>query len=207
MSAKTDPAAPRWQRKSSVVFGTVLLAAAAFGTTTRTWLDVVLPQAAVNTPDVAVAGSDAATAVTAFAVVALAAALAASIAGKVARWVIAGVLLIAGIGVTYASWAIIEDPVQGASGAVGKAIGVSGSASGVEVSLTAMPYLAAACGVLIVLASLWLVLASRTWPVSRRYAPQPATGAAAKSESTKPPIDEIDSWDRLTKGEDPTNYS
>ncbi|WP_312179919.1 Trp biosynthesis-associated membrane protein, partial [Arthrobacter sp.] len=100
MSARTVQAAPRWQRKSTVVFGTVLLAAAAFGATTRTWLDVVLPQAGVNTPDIAVAGSEAATAVTAFAVVAMAAALAASIAGKVARWIIAGVLLVAGIGVT-----------------------------------------------------------------------------------------------------------
>lgn len=205
MSTKSVPAAPRSRRKSTVVFGTVLLGAAAFGATTRTWLDVVLPQAAVNTPDLAVAGSDAATAVTAFAVVAVAAALAASIAGKVARWIIAAVLAAAGIGVTAASWAVIQDPEQGAAGAVGEAIGVTGGA-GVDVSLTAMPYLAAAAGVLIVAAAVWLAVASRSWAASRRYAPQPATGAAAKGESTQPPIDEIDSWDRLTKGEDPTNY-
>ncbi|WP_066298269.1 Trp biosynthesis-associated membrane protein [Arthrobacter luteolus] len=205
MSTKPVPSAPRWRRKSTVVFGTVLLGAAAFGTTTRTWLDVVLPQAAVNTPDIAVAGSEAATAVTAFAVVAVAAALAGSIAGKVARWIIAVVLAVAGIGVAYASWAVVQDPAQGAAGAVGKAIGVSGAA-GAEVSLTPMPFLAAAAGVLIVLAAAWFAAASRSWPVSRRYAAQPATGAAAKDESTQPPIDEIDSWDRLTKGEDPTNY-
>lgn len=205
MSTRPASGAPRWRRKSTVVLGTVLLGAAAFGTTTRTWLDVVLPQAAVETPDIAVAGSEAATAVTAFAVVALAAALASSIAGKVARWVISVVLLVAGIGVTYASAAVISDPAQGAAGAVGKAVGVSGSA-GAEVTLTAMPYLAAAAGVLIALAGVWLAVASRTWPVSRRYAAQPATGAAEKTESTQPPIDDIDSWDRLTKGEDPTNF-
>jgi hypothetical protein len=27
-----------------------------------------------------------------------------------------------------------------------------------------------------------------------------------KEKSTQPPIDEIDSWDRLTKGEDPTTF-
>lgn len=205
MSEKSVKTAPRWRRKSTVVFGTVLLGAAAFGLTTRTWLDVVLPQAAVNTPDIAVAGSEAATAVTAFAVVAVAAALAASIAGKVARWIIAGVLVVAGIGVTYASLAVIQDPAQAAAGAVGKAIGVSGS-DGAEIALTPMPYLAAAAGVLIVLAACWFAAASRSWAASRRYAVQPATGAAAKGESTQPPIDEIDSWDRLTKGEDPTNY-
>lgn len=205
MSAKTGPAAPRWRRKSTVVLGTVLAAAAAFATTTRTWLDVVLPQAAVETPDIAVPGSEAATAVTAFAVVAVAAALAASIAGKTARWAIAVVLAVAGIGVTYASVAVIQDPRQGAAGAVGKAIGIGGAA-GAEVTVTAMPYVAAAAGVLIVLAGIWLAVASRSWAASRRYAVQPATGAAAKEESTQPPIDEIDSWDRLTKGEDPTNY-
>jgi uncharacterized membrane protein (TIGR02234 family) len=202
----TKPAAaPRWRRKSTVVLGTVLLGAAAFGTTTQTWLDVVLPQAAVETPDIAVSGSDAATAVTAFAVVALAAALAASIAGKVARWVIAAVLLIAGVGITAASVSVVADPAQGAAGAVGKAIGVSNSA-GADITLTAMPYLAAAAGVLIALAAVWLAVAARTWAVSRRYAAQPATGAAVKEKSTQPPIDEIDSWDRLTKGEDPTNF-
>jgi len=205
VSTKPAAAAPRWRRKSTVVLGTVLLGAAAFGTTTQTWLDVVLPQAAVETGDIAVAGNEAATAVTAFAVVALAAALAASIAGKVARWIIAAVLLVAGIGITTASVSVIADPAQGAAGAVGKAIGVSGS-TGADITLTAMPYLAAAAGVLIALAAVWLAVASRRWAVSRRYAAQPATGAAAKGESTEPPIDEIDSWDRLTKGEDPTNF-
>jgi len=205
VSSRTASSAARWQRKSTVVLVTVLLAAAAFGTTTRTWLDVVLPQAAVETPNIAVAGSEAATAVTAFAVVAVAAALAASIAGKIARWVISVVLMVAGFGVAYASAAVIQDPQQGAAGAVGKAAGVSGAA-GAEVTLTLMPYLAAAAGVLIVLAGIWLAVASRSWAASRKYAAQPATGAASKGESTHPPIDEIDSWDRLTKGEDPTNY-
>ncbi|MFJ2507781.1 Trp biosynthesis-associated membrane protein [Arthrobacter citreus] len=205
MSTKPAATAPRWRRKSTVVLGTVLLGAAAFGTTTQTWLDVVLPQAAVETGDIAVAGNEAATAVTAFAVVALAAALAASIAAKVARWIIAAVLLVAGIGIATASLSVITDPAQGAAGAVGKAIGVSGSA-GAEITLTAMPYLAAAAGAVIALAAVWLAAASRTWAASRRYAAQPATGAAAKEASTQPPIDEIDSWDRFTKGEDPTNF-
>ncbi|KAD3633055.1 hypothetical protein GD627_09430 [Arthrobacter yangruifuii] len=239
---------PRWGRKGTVIMGTVLLAALAFGTTTRTWLNVTLPATGVVTPDVAVSGSDAATAVTAFAVVGVAAALAAGIAGRIARWIIAVIVTVSGVGVAVSSYRIISDPLQGAAGAIGKAIGVS-SAEGTVAELTAMPYAAVVIGILIALAGIWLALAGRYWTTSRRYAPaaepgaagtdagttdagtdgagtdapdtdarrtgsaagsRPGTTAAAPADPGKdsaagPPVDEIDSWDRLTRGEDPTD--
>lgn len=215
----TSRPTPRWQRKSTVILGTVLFGIAAFGATTRTWLDVKLPQTAVQTPDIAVAGSDAATAVTAFAVVAIAAGLAASIAGHVARWIVAVLLLVSGVGVVIASLTVISDPLQGAAGAIGKALGVS-SAEGIDVTLTAMPWLAAAAGVLIALSGVWLAVAGRGWKSSRRYAAAPAPAAAGTAAGSNAaagtaegndddgtaPIDDIDSWDRLTKGDDPTTY-
>nr|WP_231709426.1 Trp biosynthesis-associated membrane protein [Arthrobacter sp. zg-Y895] len=200
---------------------TVLLAALAFGTTTRTWLNVTLPAANVVTPDVAVSGSDAATAVTAFAVVGVAAALAAGIAGRIARWIIGVIIVVSGVGVAAASSRIIADPLQGAAGAIGKAIGVS-SAEGTQVELTPMPYAALVIGILIALAGIWLALAGRHWTTSRRYAPTAEPDGAAtdadaagtgtspdarnqKDAGAGPPVDEIDSWDRLTRGEDPTD--
>jgi hypothetical protein len=129
----------RWQRKGTVIMAAVLFGIAAFATTTRTWLNVQLPRTAVQTPDLAVSGSDAATAVTAFAVVAITAGLAASIAGPVARWIVSVILLISGVGVAAASYTVISDPVQGAAGAIGQAIGVSG-ATGTVVTLTALPW-------------------------------------------------------------------
>ncbi|MDN3904766.1 Trp biosynthesis-associated membrane protein [Arthrobacter sp. YD2] len=219
-SSRSTPPAPRWRRKATVVMGTVLLAALAFGTTTRTWLNVTLPATDVVTPDVAVAGSDAATAVTAFAVVAVAAALAAAIAGRIARWIIGVILVISGSGVAVASYRIISDPLQGAAGAIGKAIGVS-SAEGTAVEVTAMPYAALVIGILIALAGVWLSLAGRHWSTSRRYA-APAAGAAGDREGgtgantpgdaaagsndrDAEPVDEIDGWDQLSRGEDPTD--
>ena len=219
----------RWQRKGTVIMAAVLFGIAAFASTTRTWLNVQLPATAVQTPDLAVSGSDAATAVTAFAVVAITAALAASIAGPIARWIVSVILLVAGVGVVAASYTVISDPQQGAAGAIGQAIGVSGSADTV-VTLTVMPWLALATGVLIALGGIWMALASRSWTSSRRYAPAPApvdgtaasagedttagegtTTAAAAPGSPAPdegeaPVDDIDSWDRLTRGDDPTTY-
>ncbi|MFJ7750798.1 Trp biosynthesis-associated membrane protein [Arthrobacter sp. NPDC097144] len=227
----------RWQRKGTVIMAAVLFGIAAFATTTRTWLDVQLPRTAVQTPDLAVSGSDAATAVTAFAVVAITAGLAASIAGPVARWIVSVILLISGAGIAAASWTVINDPAQGASGAIGQAIGVSGSDNTV-ITLTAMPWAALVCGILVALTGVWLAVAGRSWKSSRRYAPAPAAAAesanaqggsrtagqeatagegttassaaaadnAADSDAGPEPVDEIDSWDRLTRGDDPTNY-
>ncbi|MBG6224895.1 putative membrane protein (TIGR02234 family) [Arthrobacter sp. CAN_A2] len=168
MSAAERSSAGRFTRRGIVVLGIVVLALIAFGTTTQTWLTVRLPQDAVQTPDLAIAGSDAATPVTAFALVALAAALAVSIAGRVARWIIAVILVLSGVGIAMSSAAVALDPSSAAEPAVGTAIGVSGLA-GADAASTAMPWLAAAAGVLLVLAAAWVVLAGRTWGVNRRY--------------------------------------
>ncbi|WP_104164622.1 Trp biosynthesis-associated membrane protein [Arthrobacter sp. SX1312] len=197
MSAAARPGAGRFTRRGVVVLGIVVLALLAFGTTTQTWLTVRLPQDAVQTPDLAIAGSDAATPVTAFALVALAAALAVSIAGRVARWIIAVILVLSGVGITTSSAGVALDPSSAAEPAIGAAIGVSGLA-GAEAAATAMPWVAAAAGLLLVLAAAWVVLAGRTWGINRRYdagasrtvhaapgSPQP--GAPAPSTGDVPP--------------------
>lgn len=251
----------RLTRRGIVVLGIVLVALLAFGSTTQTWLNVRLPQDAVQTPDLAIAGSDAAVPVTAFALVALAAALAVSIAGRVARWIIAVILVLAGVGIIVSSAGVALDPRGAAEPAIGTAIGVSGS-SGASASATALPWVAVVAGVLLAAAAAWVVLAGRTWGVNRRYdagaarVPRPAAGgmvrdtrdpddaAVPASIGDIPPgvrddgvasggeqdvgndaadgrsrrtggtspertrrsthSDEIDSWDQLSRGNDPT---
>lgn len=170
MSAgRTERTAPgRFTRRGIVVMGIVVLALLAFGSTTQTWLTVRLPQEAVQTPDLMIAGSDASTPVTAFALVALAAALAVSIAGRLARWVIAVILVLSGVGIALSSAGVALDPEAAAEPAVGEAIGVSGLA-GAEATAGVFPWLAVAAGVLLVLAAAWVVVAGRTWGVNRRY--------------------------------------
>lgn len=214
--AADRPAQPaRGGRKGIVVLATVVAALAAFGSTTQTWLSVTLPQTAVQTPAIAVPGSDAATAVTAFSLVGLAAALAASIAGPVARWIIAVILTLAGVGIAVSSLAVLADPTSAAATAIGEALGVTGQ-EGVSVSASAMPWIAVVAGVLLVLCALWLVIAGRRWSAARRYesgsrirqagpvqqaAGKPTGGADAAADGR---TDEIENWDRLSRGEDPT---
>jgi hypothetical protein len=134
--------------------------------------------------------------------VALAAALAVSIAGRTARWIIAGILLLAGAGIALASIRIALDPAAAAAPAIGEAIGISGGAA-VEASATAMPWLAALAGLLLAAAAAWLTAAGRRWEKTRRYETASAAPAPAPAGSSAH-ADDIDSWDQLTQGEDPT---
>ncbi len=111
----TSPAVPRWARKSTLVLAIAALALAVFGTTTQTWLTVHLDPAqlgqAVNSQDgLQVQGSKAATTVTALALVALAGGLAASIAGRIARWIITALILLAAAGIVSAAAVVHRGP-------------------------------------------------------------------------------------------------
>lgn len=196
---------PAYRRRGVVVLVTVIAALAAFGSTTQTWLTVALPQTAVQTPSIQVPGSDAATAVTAFALVGLAAGLAASIAGRVARWIIAVILGVAGVGIMFSSVAVPTDPVGSAAPAIGEALGVT-SQSGASVIVTAMPWFAASAGLLLVLCAVWLFVVGRRWRAARRYENRSRQSSLReKAVRTDTNADEIDSWDSLSRGEDPTS--
>ena len=133
------------------------LALAVFGTTTQTWLTVHLDPAqlgaAVASQDgLQVQGSKAATTVTALALVALAGGLAASIAGRVARWVITAIILLAAAGIVAAAAVVLADPLAAAQGSIAAATGISGSS--VQVDVTVFPVLAVVAGALLGLSAL-----------------------------------------------------
>lgn len=203
-------AVPGWARKSTLVLVIAALALAVFGTTTQTWLTVHLDPtqlgAAVASQDgLQVQGSKAATTVTALALVALAGGLAASIAGRVARWVITAIILLAAAGIVAAAAVVLADPLAAAQGSIAAATGISGSS--VQVDVTVFPVLAVVAGALLGLSALAIVPAGRYWKTRTKYdaaAAGPAGGTAAGGHAPAATADEIDSWDRLSRGDDPT---
>jgi uncharacterized membrane protein (TIGR02234 family) len=216
-SAATDRArngTPGWARKSTVVLLIAVLALAVFGTTTQTWLTVHLDpqqlgQGSAVQNGLQVQGSKAATTVTALALVALAGGLAASIAGKLARWVITGIIVLAAAGIIAAAATVLADPLAAAQGSIAAATGVSGSTA--DVSVTAFPVLAVVAGSLLAAGGLLVVPAGRHWKTRTKYdaAVQDTGGTTGGAEQGRPaapagPVDEIDSWDRLSRGDDPT---
>ncbi|GAA1339386.1 Trp biosynthesis-associated membrane protein [Arthrobacter roseus] len=196
----------RTRKRITVVLIAVLLSLVAFGATTQTWLSIQLPQTAIKTPKIDVAGSEAATAVTAFALVGLAASLAVSIAGPVLRWIIIGVLFVAGIGIAWSSAAIVQDPASAASVAVGTAIGITDT-SAASIAVTVFPLVSASAGLLMAITAVWAAIVGRSWGTSRRYSSTARGGLNDHGPDEKlegAPRDDIDSWDQLSHGDDPT---
>lgn len=197
-SASALPArtSPRWARKSTLVLAAVVLALAVFGTTTQTWLEVQLDPAGASSSNLQVPGNKAATAVTALAVVALAGGLAASIAGKVARWIIALIIALSAAGIILAASTVLADPLGAAQGAIAAATGLAGGQA--SVAATAFPVVAMVAGALLAVVAVALPVAGRYWKTRTKY------DANAAGRNDGEPVDEIDSWDSLSRGEDPT---
>ncbi|WP_026546618.1 Trp biosynthesis-associated membrane protein [Paenarthrobacter nicotinovorans] len=188
---------PRWARKSTLVLATTILALAVFGATTQTWIEVRLDPTGASNSDLHVQGSKAATAVTALAVVALAGGLAASIAGRIARWIIAVLIVLSAAGIILAAITVLMDPLGAAQGAIAAATGVSGGQA--DAAATAFPVVAIVAGALLALCAVALPLAGRYWTSRTKY-----DAGARSRKSSNEPVDEIDSWDSLSRGEDPT---
>ncbi len=194
---------PRWGTKRVVMLMGLVGAVLALATSTRIWITVQPEVGSVKIPLIEVAGSDASAAVAALAVVALAGSLAALIAGKVARYIIAGILLLAGGGIVASAIAVLANPVAAAATKVGEATGLNTAGGDYQVSI--WPYAAALAGVVLVLNALVLAIAGHTWAGSKKYARDNAAAARrAEQANSTGPIDEIDGWDSLSRGDDPT---
>ena len=109
--------------RSLALFG---LAGALIGlwSATRTWVTVDVASSSVQIPQIVIDGATAAASVTAVSVVVLAGSLALLIAGKIARYIIAAICLLAGATVITAGIGALRDPQAVASTAVAEATGL-----------------------------------------------------------------------------------
>ncbi|MGH1550890.1 Trp biosynthesis-associated membrane protein [Leifsonia poae] len=207
--------------------GLALLAA------TQTWFSIRLTDTANHSATISVAGSVAAPALTALALAGLALTAALAIAGPVFRIVLALLGILLGVSVLLSAITAVSDAVGASASAITSATGVAGDASvrhlvhSVETQF--WPWLAIVAGVVIVLASAAVIVFSRLWPgPSRKYqtrfagedgrpAEEVVSEAAEDDESAADAADDtpggpqtldrdtaIDSWDELTRGDDPT---
>lgn len=185
--------------RSLALFG---LAGALIGlwSATRTWVTVDVASSSVQIPQIVVDGATAAASVTAVCVVVLAGSLALLIAGKVARYIIAAICLLAGATVITAGIGALRDPQAVASTAVAEATGLAQNAG--EYALTAWPAVAVIAGVLIVLQAVLVLVFAGRWPAkASKYDRQAAKASVEpKDQSSR----NIASWEQLSQGEDPT---
>lgn len=148
----------------------------------------------------AVPGAAAAPGTVAGALVLLACAGALALVGRVGRWVVVGVLVLAGLLVAASAGAVLTDPAGPAAAAVAEATGVVPAAP--QARTTAWPVVAVVVGGGLVLLAGGLARASTGWlPASTRHE-APAAGARTPAGGAP---DERDDWDALSRGDDPSH--
>lgn len=189
---------PGWAKPARVMLGSMAVSAAAFLTTLPTWIRAEV-STVVATSTLDISGADAGPTVSALALVALVASVALRIAGPKLRKVLALLLVGVGVGLAVAALGVHADPQAASMAQVSAITGTNAPADSYEV--TALLLLSAAFGVLVALAGLWAFVATSHWKTGRKYDRSAARAArVASAEET----DEIDAWDSLSEGKDPT---
>jgi Tryptophan-associated transmembrane protein (Trp_oprn_chp). len=200
---------------------------------TQGWYTLHLTTSADHSAAVVVQGSTAAPALTALALAGLALTAALAIAGRVARMVLGVLGVLIGGCVLFSAFTAIADPVRSGASAVTTVTGVAGDTSVAHlverVDASVWPWVTVTGGVLLVLANIAVLATSARWPgASRRYQAVAAatpvapalnrpdateqaeaaeqTDAPEQAEAERPSARDaaIDSWDELSRGEDPT---
>src|SRR5699024_2983693 len=143
-----------------------------------------------------VPGAEAAPAVLALALVAIAASLATSLPSAWLRFVTGPVLVLTGGGAALAALGVVRDPSAAAGSAVASATGVLGS--GLEADATAWPLLTLVPALAVAAVGVLVLVAGGSWPRRDRYR------SAAVAVAADPSEDPAAAWDALTRGEDPS---
>ncbi|WP_237221678.1 Trp biosynthesis-associated membrane protein [Rothia nasimurium] len=196
--AAKDRPVPGWAQPARVMLGAMAVSGAAFLTTLPTWIRAEV-STVVTTSTLEISGADAGPTVSALALVALVASVAVRIAGPKLRKILALLLAGAGLGLAVAAFGVNADPQAASIAQVSAITGTNAPAQAYE--LTALPLLAAAAGVLVALAGVWALVATSYWKTGRKY--DRSAARTARLASADAP-DEIDAWDALSEGQDPT---
>jgi uncharacterized membrane protein (TIGR02234 family) len=191
------------------VAATVLAGALGIISSTQTWLTVVLVDGAQNALDVPGAAAIPVLAPLSLAVLALGGAL--SIVGLVLRYIFAALTVVIAIVLgALTVQIVVAPPVAAVAATVTTATGLTGTDAVSEVvaavGQTPWPAVTLLAWTVLLAAGLFTLVTGRRWRGSgRKYATDAAPRAAAKTEAPPSrPHDAIDSWDDLSRGDDPT---
>jgi len=195
-------------RRARLIGVLAVLVAGAIGViaATQTWLDVTLADGTSDT--LAVSGADAVPLLTPLSLAALAIGAALTIVGTVLRYTLGALTLLIGGALVYVVGRVaFAQPVDAVAGAVTEATGITGGAVASLVSgiaTTPWPVITLVAAVVLTLAGAFVLVTARRWRESaRRFRTDAASTANMPGEASAKP-DAIDSWDELSRGEDPT---
>ena len=148
------------------------------------------------------------------ALVVMAGALALTTARRLGAVIVGVLMALAGVVIASTSVTAALDPATTAAAAVADATGTTALAQ--DYAVTAWPWVAVSGGVLAVLCGVTAAVAGRGWHSARRYETAPAApgpgltpggehpAASAREAAQRRRVDQMDAWDELSRGNDPT---
>jgi uncharacterized membrane protein (TIGR02234 family) len=190
--------------KSLAIVAVLAVSGLVFLTWTREWFVLEVTAGGATDVPVVVTGETAAPALSALGLAGLAAGAALSIAGRGFRVVLGLLTILIGASVVLSGILALTDPVGSSTSAVSTATGIAGRESVAavvgSVAVSAWPSVAAGVGILLALAGVFVLVTSSRWPgPSRKY-----DAVRFEHADDGAPLDAVDSWDGLSRGEDPT---
>ncbi len=198
----------RRRGRSSAVLAILVGAGLALIGSTQTWLEVTLRDTAIA--PLPVPGAAAVPLLAPLSLAALALGLALSIVGPALRYVF-GVLAVAiGGALAVAAWRIAaEQPVDAVAGTVTESTGLAGveTVSALVDGIAATPWPAATVGasLLVLFGGVLTLATAHRWPgAGRRYRTDVAAAPSGPRPHDASRDRAIDSWDDLSRGDDPT---
>ncbi|WOF21506.1 Trp biosynthesis-associated membrane protein [Microbacterium betulae] len=187
--------------RSSAVLGALAGASVALIGSTQTWLTATVADAALP-----VSGAEAVPVLQPLTLAALALSLVLTLVGRVLRYVLGAIAVAVGGTIAWISGRLAADPTPSAAvSVVTEHTGIAGADAVSDlvtgISLTPWPAVSVVAGAVVVLAGVWTLATAHAWRRSgRRY--ENDGGAAARAADE--PLDAVDSWDGLSRGDDPT---
>lgn len=190
--------------KSLSIVAVLVVSGLVFLTWTRSWFVFEVVAGQTDGVPVDATGETAAPALAALGLAGLAAGAALGIAGRAFRVILGALTVLIGGSVVLSAVLALGDPVGSSASAISTATGIAGSESigGVveSVETSVWPALAIVVGALLALIGVAVVVTSGRWPgPSRKY-----DAVRLEHADDGRPLDSVDSWDELSRGDDPT---
>lgn len=190
----------RTRARSLTVVAILAAGAVALIGSTQTWAVAALPDDSLPVP-----GSTAVPVLQPLTLTVLALGLVLTLVGRVLRYVLAvlGIAAAAAIG-ALAAPLLGTPPVSAVAPAVTERTGLAGTEAVADVvggiSVTPWPLVTLVCAVVVGIAGLIVLATAHRWTRGgRRY-----TASGSASRPATGPLDAVDSWDDLSRGDDPT---
>lgn len=188
--------------KGILIVVTLAASGIALMTWTQSWFSLTFTQETHAGSSVDVPGEAAGPAVAALGLAGLALGGALAIAGRVLRVVFGVLEILIGASLITSAIVALSDPPAASAKTITEFTGVAGTEAAHDLvassSATAWPIVAVAAGLLLAILGVAVAATSRRWPESGRKFDSPATEAHGQTQ------DAVDSWDELSRGEDPT---